>query len=109
MFVVTAGTSAHAFPAAARCLRRCADHLFEIGRPYHLARKARAAIDTRDRRTLGGRHHRKIGEARPFLRDLLPASEQGTIDRIAGKGADEAARNGAGWPKHRLACGSAGN
>ena len=71
--------------------------------------KARAAIDARDRRTLGRRHHRKIGEARAFLRDLLPASEQGTIDRIAGKRANEAACNGAGGPKHRFACGSAGH
>ena len=102
-------TSAHAFPAAARCLRRCVDHLLEIGRPYHLARKARAAIDARDRRALGGHHHRKIGEAWAFLRDLVPASEQGTIDRIAGKRANEAACNGSGGPEHRLACGSAGH
>ena len=61
-----------------------------------------------NRRTLGGRHHRKIGEPRTFLRDLLPASEQGTIDRIAGERANEAACNGAGGPKDRLACSSAG-
>jgi hypothetical protein len=101
-------TSAHALPAA-RCLRRCADHLLEIGRPYDLARQTRAAIDARDRRTLGGRHYRKIGEARAFLHDLLPASEQGTIDRIAGKRTDEAACYGAGGSKHRFACGSAGD
>ena len=50
----------------------------------------------------------EIGEAWTFLRDLLPASEQGTIDRIAGERANEAACNGAGGPKDRLACSSAG-
>ena len=52
-------------PLSVRLRRR--DHLFELGRPDHLAGEPRAAVDARDRRALGRGHHVEIGEARAFL------------------------------------------
>ena len=68
------------------------DHLFELGRPDHLAGEPRAAVDARDRRALGRGHHVEIGEPRTFDVALARAAEQRAVDQVAAERADEAAR-----------------
>src|SRR5262249_31762539 len=73
------------------------DLLLEVRGPDDLAADARAAVEARDGRALGGAGDAQLGEAGAVERARLAGgAEQGLVDEGAGDGADLGADGGAG-------------